>query len=453
MASPPPTPPPPGLIGRRRFDWGARTFLMGVINCTEDSFSGDGLRADADAAVRQGLRMLAEGADLLDVGAESTRPGFQPVGADVELARVVPVIERLARETDAPLSIDSTKADVVRAALAAGATVVNDVGGLRGDPGVAEAAAAAGATVVIMHNQRNRPFHDVAADIRDGLLAGCAVAERAGIPRERLILDPGFGFGWRPEQSIEMLRRLGELRDLGRPLLVGTSRKSAIGAVLGLPVEERLLGTAATVAMAIANGADIVRVHDVKEMAQVARMTDAVVRGWRPPPTVLLGVGGNLGDRLAHLRRGVALLAPEVSVAAASALYESAPWGVTDQPPFLNAALRVETRLSPHDLLAKCKAVEAAAGRTPGRRWGPRVLDLDILLYGDLRLDDEALTLPHPRIAERGFVLRPLADLAPEIVPPGWERSVAAALAEIGEEGLRRVAGPEWAPGPGPTPA
>ena len=188
-------------------------------------------------------------------------------------------------------------------------------------------------------------------------------------------------------------------------------------------------------------------------MAQVARMTDAVVRGWRPPPTVLLGVGGNLGDRLAHLRRGVALLAPEVSVAAASALYESAPWGVTDQPPFLNAALRVETRLSPHDLLAKCKAVEAAAGRTPGRRWGPRVLDLDILLYGDLRLDDEALTLPHPRIAERGFVLRPLADLAPEIVPPGWRRSVGAALAEIGEEGLHRVAGPEWAPGPGPTPA
>ena len=358
---------------------------MGVINCTEDSFSGDGLRADADAAVRQGLRMLAEGADLLDVGAESTRPGFQPVSADVELARVVPVIERLARETDAPLSVDSTKADVVRAALAAGATVVNDVGGLRGDPGVAEAAAAAGATVVIMHNQRNRPFHDVAADIREGLLAGCAVAERAGIPRERLILDPGFGFGWRPEQSIEMLRRLGELRDLGRPLLVGASRKSAIGAVLGLPVEERLLGTAATVAMAIANGADIVRVHDVQEMAQVARMTDAVVRGWRPPPSVLLGVGGNLGDRLAHLRRGVALLAPEVSVAAASALYESAPWGVTDQPPFLNAALRVETRLTPYDLLAKCKAVEAAAGRTPDRRWGPRVLDLDILLYGDLQ--------------------------------------------------------------------
>lgn len=451
MASPPPPVPAPGLIGGRRFEWGRRTFLMGVINCTEDSFSGDGLRADADAAVGQGLRMLAEGAHLLDVGAESTRPGFKPVPAEVELARVVPVIERLARETDAPLSIDSTKADVVRAALGAGATVVNDVSGLRGDPGVAEAAAAAGATVVIMHNQRNRAFHDVIADIRDGLRAGCAVAEGAGIPPERLILDPGFGFGWRPEQSIEMLRRLGELRDLGRPLLVGTSRKSAIGAVLGLPVEERLLGTAATVATAIANGADIVRVHDVPEMAQVARMTDAVVRGWGPPPTIVLGVGGNLGERLSHLRRGLALLAPEVTVAAASALYESAPWGVTDQPPFLNAALRVETRLSPSELLAKCKAVEAAAGRTAGPRWGPRVLDLDILLYGDLRLDDEALTVPHPRIAERGFVLRPLADLVPEIVPPGWERTVAAALAAVGEEGLARVAGPGWASPAGPT--
>lgn len=284
MSDPQPVRLAPGLIGRRRFDWGRRTFVMGVINCTDDSFSGDGLAADTDAALRRGLCMVRDGADLLDIGAESTRPGFTPVDAATQRARVVPLIERLAREVDVPISIDTTKGAVARAALDAGATVVNDVNGLRGDPEVARAAAAARATVVVMHNQRDRPFHDVIGDIRHGLLAGCAVAEQAGIPPQRLILDPGFGFGWRPEQSLEMLRRLGELRDLARPLLVGSSRKSVIGHVLDLPVDERLEGTAATVALAIANGADIVRVHDVREMVRVARMTDAVVRGWAPAP-------------------------------------------------------------------------------------------------------------------------------------------------------------------------
>ncbi|PZC43196.1 MAG: Dihydropteroate synthase/7,8-dihydro-6-hydroxymethylpterin-pyrophosphokinase, partial [Chloroflexi bacterium] len=409
MAASQPVPLAPGLIAGRHFVWGSRTFLMGIINCTDDSFSGDGLHANTQAALRQGLRMVQEGADILDLGAESTRPGFQPVSEQDELARVVPVIAQLVREVNVPLSIDSTKAAVVRAALDAGATIVNDVNGLRGEPDVARAASQARASVVMMHNQRNRPFRDVIGDIRDGLLAGCAQAEAAGIPTERLIMDPGFGFGWRPQQSIEMLRRLGELRDMARPLLVGTSRKSTIGAVLDLPVQDRLEGTAATVALAIANGADIVRVHDVREMSRVARMADAVVRGWQPPVSdaILLGLGSNLGDRLANLRRGVELLGPEVRVQQLSALYESAPWGVTDQPAFLNAALRVETHLSPHDLLAKCKAVEATVGREPGPRWGPRILDIDLLLYRDLRLDEETLTIPHPRIAQRSFVLRP----------------------------------------------
>lgn len=447
MAAAQPVPLAPGLIGGRRFVWGSRSFLMGVINATDDSFSGDGLHGDTDAAVRQGLRMAEDGADLLDIGAESTRPGFRPVSEAEELARVVPVIARLARETEIPLSIDSTKAAVVRAALQAGATLVNDVNGLRGDPDLARAAAEARAAVVMMHNQRNRPFHDVIGDVREGLLAGCHVAEDAGIPTERLIMDPGFGFGWRPEQSIEILRRLGELRDLARPLLIGTSRKSAIGAVLDLPVEERLEGTAATVAIAIANGADIVRVHDVPQMSRVARMTDAIVRGWTPPPqaAVVLGLGSNIGDRLAHLHRGLELLGPDVTVEAASALYESAPWGVTDQPAFLNAAVRVATALSPLDLLRKCKAVEAAVGREPGARWGPRVLDIDILLYNDLYQEDTTLMIPHPRIAQRSFALRPLADLDPLCTPPGWERNVEAVLADLGQDGLTRIAGPQWA--------
>ena len=275
--------PAPLSIGKREFVWGARTFVMGVINVTPDSFSGDGLGTDIEAAVAQGLRFEAEGADILDVGGESTRPGAEEVDAAEQMRRVLPVVERLARQTMTPISIDTSKAEVASAALEAGAVMVNDVWGLRCDAEMAGVVARFGVPAVVMHNQRGHPFHDVIGDIRDGLEASIALATAAGVPRERLIIDPGFGFGWKEEHNLEMLRRLGELKALGLPLLVGTSRKSTIGAVLGLPVEERLLGTAASVALAIANGADIVRVHDVKEMLQVCRVADAVVRGWQRP--------------------------------------------------------------------------------------------------------------------------------------------------------------------------
>ena len=265
-------------IGPRQFAWGARTYVMGIINVTPDSFSGDGLASDVEAAVAQGLRFVREGADLLDVGGESTRPGFEAVPVQDEVRRVVPVIERLVRECDVPISVDTYKAPVAEAALEAGAHLVNDIWGFRHDSAMAPLAARFGVPAVLMHNQRGRRFRDVIGDIRAGFEASLALAEAAGIPRQRLILDPGFGFGWTEEQNLEMLRRLGELKALGCPLLVGTSRKSTIGAVLGLPVEERLLGTAATVAIAIAQGADIVRVHDVAAMVQVCRMTDAIVR-------------------------------------------------------------------------------------------------------------------------------------------------------------------------------
>jgi len=270
--------PPPLTIRECEFVWGRRTYVMGVLNITLDSFSGDGLGYDVEAAVAQGRRFAAEGADILDVGGESTRPGFEPVSADEEIRRVLPVIERLLAEVDIPISVDTSEASVAQAALAAGAHLLNDVSGLRHDPEMAALVARFGVPAVVMHNQRDRPFQDVIGDIRGGLEVSVALAVAAGVPRERLIIDPGFGFGWTPEQNLEMLRRLGELSDIGLPILVGTSRKSAIGAVLGLPVEERLMGTAATVAIAIARGADIVRVHDVKEMVQVCRMADAVLR-------------------------------------------------------------------------------------------------------------------------------------------------------------------------------
>ena len=274
-----PDPQPLTLTGRT-FAWGRRTYVMGIINLTTDSFAGDGLGANVEAALAQAARFVAEGADILDVGAESTRPGYTPVPAEVEIARVVPVVQRLCAEFALPVSVDTGKGPVARAALEAGATLINDINGFRADPGVAAAVARAGAAAVVMHNQRGRPFRDVAAAACGGLEESFQAARRAGVAREQLIVDPGFGFGWEPEQNLEMIRRLRELRRLGRPILLGPSRKSTIGLVLDLPVGERVEGTAALVALAIANGADVVRVHDVREMVRVARMTDAVVRGW-----------------------------------------------------------------------------------------------------------------------------------------------------------------------------
>jgi dihydropteroate synthase len=252
---------------------------MGIVNVTPDSFSGDGLGFDSEAAVRQAVQMREDGADIIDVGGESTRPGAEELPVGEEMRRVVPVIERLARELNIPIGADTYKAEVARAAIGAGAHMINDIHGFRREPGIARVAAEAGVPAIAMHNQRGRNFRDTVGDIVAGLLESLRIAREAGLPKERIIVDPGFGFGWTVEQNLEMLRRLPELRVLGRPVLVGTSRKSTIGAVLGdLPVEDRLEGTAASVAVAIARGADIVRVHDLKEMARVVRVADAVVR-------------------------------------------------------------------------------------------------------------------------------------------------------------------------------
>lgn len=284
--------PAPIRAGSRWLEWGRRTYIMSILNITPDSFARSGPGLDPDAAVARALRDIADGADVVDVGGESTRPGATPVDSATELARVLPVIERLAASTDAPISVDTTKPDVAEAAAAVGASIINDVNGLHGDPRMAEVAARHGTPVIVMANLRGQPIPDVIGTVMARLQASLAIAERAGIPAERVIVDPGFGFGPSPGQNIEMLRRLRELCALGRPLLVGTSRKSTIGRVLNLPVEERLEGTAASVALAIANGADIVRVHDTRAMARVARLADAIVRGWEGPGELPAGAAG-----------------------------------------------------------------------------------------------------------------------------------------------------------------
>ncbi len=266
----------------RTFEWGSRTYVMGIINVTPDSFSGDGIGDDPARAVELARDFEAAGADILDLGGESSRPGAEPLQPEEECRQVLPAIEAVRAATDLPLSIDTYHSAVAEAALGAGADIVNDIHGLRADPAMAETVARHGAALVAMHNQRGREFHDVVGDIRAGFGESLRLAEQAGIDTGRIVLDPGFGFGWTPEQNLELLRRLPELWDVEMPLLVGTSRKSTIGLVLGAPVEERFEGTAASIAASIAAGADIVRVHDVREMVRVAQVTDAIVRGnWR----------------------------------------------------------------------------------------------------------------------------------------------------------------------------
>jgi dihydropteroate synthase len=290
---------PPLVVRGHSFAWGARTYVMGIINVTPDSFSGDGVGGNVQAAVEQAKRFAADGADILDIGGESTRPGSARVSADEEMARVLPVIEACARAVDLPISVDTSKAAVAKAALDAGAGIVNDVWGLHGDNELAGVCAAAACPVVLMHNRRTPPaatqvgrlgghyaglvYGNLMQEIITELRESIAIAIAAGVASERIIVDPGLGFAKTAEHNLEVMRRLGELRVLGHPILIGPSRKSTIGLVLGLPVEQRLEGTAALVALGIAAGADIVRVHDVREMARVARMSDAVVRGWTRP--------------------------------------------------------------------------------------------------------------------------------------------------------------------------
>jgi len=264
--------------GSLELRWGERTYVMGIVNVDPDSFSGDGL-ASVDVAVSHALRLVEEGADIIDVGGESTRPGAAPISGDEELRRVIPVIELLAGESRVPISIDTYKSVVASRAVDAGASMVNDVWGLKRDPKLASVAAGAGVPLVLSQNQRDGVFSDFWPEFVESLEESIRLALGAGVDRANIIMDPGVGFGKTVEQNLEVVRRLPELRALGRPILLGTSRKSFIGHVLGLPVTERLEGTAATVAIGIANGADIVRVHDVKGMVRVVRMSDAVVRG------------------------------------------------------------------------------------------------------------------------------------------------------------------------------
>jgi dihydropteroate synthase len=270
-------------IGPVTFAWGSRTFVMGIVNVTPDSFSGDGLLRDRGshlpAAVAQARAMADDGADLLDVGGESTRPGHEAVDAAEELARVVPVIAAIRGELPAmPLSIDTTKPAVAEAALDAGADLVNDVWGVAEDDSLPRIAAERAVPIVLMHNRAEPRYVDLIAEILADLERAIERALAAGVAEANIVIDPGFGFGKTPEHNLTVLRELERLRVLGRPILLGTSRKSTLGKVLDLPPDQRLEATLATTVLGIAAGVDIVRVHDVRANVRAARMTDAIVR-------------------------------------------------------------------------------------------------------------------------------------------------------------------------------
>jgi dihydropteroate synthase len=279
------TSPRPTRIGSRLFAWGSRTFLMGIVNVTPDSFSGDGLlHLSADpvaAAVGQARAMIDDGADILDVGGESTRPGHEPVDVAEELRRVVPVIAAIrAALPDAPISVDTTKREVAAAALDAGADLINDVWGVATDNAQLRLAAERGVPIVLMHNRNEPVYANVIAEVLADLRAAIDRALGSGVAEDSILVDPGFGFGKTSEHNLTLLRHLDQFIALGRPVLLGTSRKSTLGRVLDLPPEERLEATIATTALAAAAGVDIVRVHDVRPNARAARMVDAI---WRTP--------------------------------------------------------------------------------------------------------------------------------------------------------------------------
>jgi dihydropteroate synthase len=418
--------------------------LMGILNVTPDSFSDGGRHFEPEAAAARARAMITEGAAIIDVGGESTRPGHAPVPAAEELQRVVPVLEALA-DLDAPVSIDTSKAAVAREAARLGACVVNDVWGLQRDPDMANAVAETGSALVAMHNREQADSTiDILDDVERFFERSLNLAAGAGVPFGRILLDPGIGFGKTRQQNHSCIWNLDRFRRFGAPILVGLSRKSFIGGIIDAEVGRRLPGTLAADTIALIRGASVLRVHDVAENRAALAVFAALKAAATPSSTerpkddgrarIVLALGGNVGDKAASLRRALRAIAgePGIELSAVSRFYRTAPWGKTDQDRFVNACALGLTRLTPEALLARMKALELDLGRVSTERWGPRVIDIDLIAYGDVEMKSERLTLPHPELCNRGFVLIPLAEIASDLVIAGVR--VGDAAVRLGAE-------------------
>ncbi len=410
---------------------------MGILNMTPDSFSDGGQFADPAAALEHALAMVGEGAAIIDVGGESTRPGSDPVDPEEEWGRIGEVIAALA-ERELCVSVDTRHAEVAARALAAGASVVNDVSGFR-DPAMVEVVRKSGCGCVVMHMagepktmQENPVYEDVVAEVRDYLRDRAAELEAAGIHRSRLCLDPGPGFGKTPRQTIELIRNLHELVHLGYPVMVAASRKSYVGYAYHIDdPKERDVASAAEALLACELGASVVRTHNVA-------LTAAALRDLRP--AVLLGLGSNVAlvaepgeeteAKIAQINLAVGSLCslPDTDIIDMAPFYESEPAYYTDQDSFVNTVVLLRCGLPPKELLAHLHGIENSLGRVRSIENGPRTLDIDILDYQMYVASDDELTLPHPRVAERDFVVKPLLDIL-----PGWELADGTPVASVPE--------------------
>ena len=389
--------------------------LMGILNVTPDSFSDGGLHDTLDAALHHAGKMLEAGADLIDVGGESTRPGSEEVPIQEELSRVLPVVRVLAAR-GVIVSVDTRHAVVAKACVDAGAAVINDVSGFR-DPHMREDAVRCEAGLVAMHMagtpkhmQDDPRYDDVVSEVAGYLLQQAHLLEAEGVARDRICVDPGFGFGKTTAHNRELLGRFDELCDLGYPVMVALSRKRFVGELYGRSVPlERTWGSVACALAAVEQGARIIRAHDVAETHE------ALLRLEEGPVSAFIALGANQGSRVEALSTACAAIdaLPYTSVDAVSSIYESEPAYHVDQPSFANAVLRIRTRLHERALLAELQRLELEAGRVRTFANAPRPLDLDILDYEGVVSDDAELILPHPRLLERDFAVRPLLELAP----------------------------------------
>ncbi|WP_139651664.1 dihydropteroate synthase [Raoultibacter phocaeensis] len=396
--------------------------VMGILNVTPDSFSDGGDHADFAVAVERALAMVKEGARIIDVGGESTRPGSAEVSIDEELARTVRVVSELAAH-GVCVSIDTRHAAVARACVEAGASIINDVSGFR-DPAMVEVARGCSAGLVVMHMQGepktmqdNPVYDDVVEDVKRYLRDRAAELEAQGIAHERICIDPGPGFGKTPKQTNELLLNMHQFARLGYPLMVAVSRKSHIGALYGIEnPKDRDEVSAKQALEAVELGASVVRTHNVA-------LTCEALKDLRP--YCFLGLGSNVAlvgeageereAKIAVLNEVIGNLAvlPDSQLIDVSSFYESEPAYFEDQDPFVNAVALIRTGIGPHDLLAYAHAIENRFGRTRTVKNGPRTCDVDILDYQCYRCDDERLTLPHPLLTERDFVVKPLLELRP----------------------------------------
>ncbi len=424
-----------------RFDFDTSTpLIMGIVNVTPDSFSDGGEYFDTEAAVAHGMELAVQGAAIIDVGGESTRPGSDPVDPETEWERIGGVIAALA-ERELCVSVDTRHAEVAARALEAGASIINDVSGFR-DPAMVAVAQRSGCGCVVMHMagepktmQENPTYTDVVAEVRDYLRGRAAALEAAGIDHSRICIDPGPGFGKTPKQTIELMRNLHELVHLGYPVMVAASRKSYVSAAYkldGADMHERDVASAAEALLACELGASVVRTHNVE-------MTAAALKDLRP--AVLLGLGSNVAlvaepgeeteAKIAQINLAVGSLCslPDTQIIDMASFYESEPAYYTDQDTFVNTVVLLRTGLPPKELLGHLHGIENSLGRVRTVENGPRTLDLDILDYQMYVASDDELTLPHPRVAERDFVVKPLLEILPD-----WELADGTPVNSVPEE-------------------